>query len=248
MTHESVVDIQAGRIPGFVRQSFQCEPDGSLRDIPVLPVTRLLIDLEVQEPSVDLSMLTHVILSDLGATLQIFKLAGQVYGNVDACPVRIEDCISDLGLRECMAALSVPTAMHNDLRNGIADMWSHSREIALHAQLIAEDTPDVPPEEAYLVGLCHAIGRLPQLLNWDSQAARWDSQAARTMDDAGMGVELARRWLLPHFVVESLLGAQMDGSPSPWPKILQAAHARASRSSFDCVSSKDPRRRFLHAV
>ena len=241
MIHKSVVDIQAGRIPGFVRQFLQCEPNGRLRDIPVLPATRLLIDLEVQEPSVDLRMMTHVILSDLGATLQIFKLAGQVYGSVDACPVRIEDCISDLGLRECMAALSVPTAMHDDLRNGIADIWSHSREIAQHAQLIAEDTQEVHPEEAYLVGLCHAIGHLPQLLGWDRQADR-------TTDDAGMGVELARRWLLPRFVVEALLETQMDGSPSPWPRILEAAHARASRSSFDCVSSKDPRRRYLHVV
>ncbi len=241
MTHISVVDIQAGRIPGFVRQFLQCEPDGRLRDIPVLPATRLLIDLEVQEPSVDLSMMTHVILSDLGATLQIFKLAGHVYGNVDACPVRIEDCISDLGLRECMAALSVPLAMHDDLRNGIADMWSHSREIAQHAQLIAENTQDVHPEEAYLVGLCHAIGRLPQLLNWDRHAAR-------KTDDARIGVDLAERWLLPHFVLDSLLDMQTPKPHSPWPGILQSAHQSASRSSFDCVSSKDSCRRSLHAV
>lgn len=241
MTHESVVDIEAGRIPGFLRQFLQCESNGRLRDIPVLPATRLLIDLEVQEPSVDLSMVTQVILSDLGATLQIFKLAGLVYGSADACPIRIADCISDLGLRECMTALSVPTAIRDDLRNGIADMWSHSREIALHAQLIAEDAQDVHPEEAYLVGLCHAIGRLPHLLGWDPQAAR-------AINDAGLGVELARRWLLPRFVIESLHETQVDESSSPWPRILQTAHARASRSSFDCVSSKDLRRRFLHAV
>ncbi len=241
MTDTSVVDIQAGRIPGFFRQALQCEPDGRQRDLPVLPATRLLIDLEVQEASVDLNRMMHVILSDLGATLQIFKLAGQVYGCADACPVRIEDCISDLGLRECMAALSAPTIIHDDLRDGIADMWSHSREVAQHAKLAAEATQDIHPEEAYLVGLCHAIGRLPQLLGWVPPADR-------TMDDAETGVELAKRWLLPHFVVESLLDMQMPRSHSPWPGIVQSAHRNASRPPFDCVFSRDPRTRFLHAV
>jgi len=73
--------------------------------IPIMQETLLLLDLAVQESSVDLREISQLVLDDLGATLQILRLAGREYANSHDRPLRIEDCISALGVNACMQAV-----------------------------------------------------------------------------------------------------------------------------------------------
>jgi hypothetical protein len=56
--------------------------------IPIMQETLLLLDLVVQEPSVDLREMSKLVLDDLGATLQILRLAGSEYSNSKDRPLR----------------------------------------------------------------------------------------------------------------------------------------------------------------
>jgi HD-like signal output (HDOD) protein len=220
--------------PPVERQPFQVELVHELPHLPVLPETLLLLELKVQESCVDLREISQLVLGDLGATLQILRLAGREYGNSDGRPVRIEDCISDLGLHACLEAVSAQTVARDGRRHAVAAAWSHSREIAQYAKLVAEDLPDVNPEEAYLVGLLHTTGLLPAILGW----SRAESAAA---DTALAGFRIANRWALPLCVVEFFCEIHLPGYGTRWSRIVRTAHQVANRSSISCPFERDIR-------
>lgn len=222
-------------------QPLQIELAHHLPNVPVLPETLLLIDLEIQESSVDLRAVSQLVLNDLGAAVQILRLAALEYDKAEGCPTRIEDCISDLGLDACMEAVSGRTIVRDFRHKAIAETWAHSREIANYSKLIAEETPEVNPDEAYLVGLFHAIGLLPSLLGWDG------SETSAT-DCSLTGLKLSKKWSLPCFVAEYFRETQRSGYQTLWPKIVQQAHWRARRPSIQCPNLNDLRPQLLHVV
>jgi hypothetical protein len=212
-----------------------------LPDVPVLPETLLRVDLEVQEPCVDLREMSEVVLSDLGATVQILRLAGLELSDAETRPARIEDCICDLGLSACLEALWAGTIANDYRYEGVVETWAHSREIAHYSKLVAEDMPDVNPDEAYMVGLLHTIGLLPQALGW------YGSQS-RPVDAALAGLQMARQWALPQVAVEYFRELNLEHCTSPWPEIVHRAHRFASRSSILCPMERGVRPLLYRAV
>jgi hypothetical protein len=207
--------------------TWEAEPEQDLPAVPILPETLLRLDLEVQESSVNLRAVTQVVLNDLGATVEIFRLAGREYGNGGGRPTRIEDCISSLGVSACLEAVSAETIAHDYRYNAVSATWAHSREIARCAKLVAEQTPDANPDEAYLVGLFHSIALLPPVLGW------YGSQG-KTIDLASAGFRIAKQWALPRFAIEYFDDTRHDQSASPWAEILSMAHRFANKSSIPC--------------
>jgi hypothetical protein len=84
----------------------------------------------------------------------------------------------------------------------------------------------VNPDEAYLTGLLHAIGLLPDLLEWKD---------CGTVDSALIGLRFAKRWFLPPCVTEFYREIRFAGYPALWLGIVQEAHQRANRSSIECT-------------
>jgi hypothetical protein len=186
-------------------------------DVAVMKETLLLMELETQEFCVDLRALSKLVLSDLGATLQVLRLAGREYRDDDGRPVRVEDCIADLGVQACLDVMSAHL-MPRDLRSPAAtELWRHSREIAKHSNYLAGQTVDVDPDQAYLVGLCHSIGSLPGVLGLDGRTRQ-------EVDRARMGLELAREWSLPGCVIDYFSDVEKRKGRSTWPGIVEAAH------------------------
>jgi HD-like signal output (HDOD) protein len=203
-----------------------------------MPDTLLLLDLMVQETCVDLHRMSQLVLADVGATLQILRLAGRHYGTAEERPVRISDCISDLGLRACLKVVSAQTISRHGRQNELADFWEHSREIARHAKVVAQDILEIDPEEAYLTGLLHGIGFLPGLLQWKDSGVT---------DPALAGVRLAKRWSLPVCVTDLCNEMQLPGYAAGWSEIVRKAHVRAERAAGHCLFEQDLRPR-LHRV
>lgn len=201
-------------------------------DLPVLPETMLFLDLMIQEPCVNLREMSQLILADLGATLQVLRLAGREYGQAEGRPVRMEDCIVDLGLQECLDAILRKTLPRDDSQHEIAELWAHAREIAHEARQIAEETADVNPEEAYLAGLLHVIGVLPPLLGW---------RKTGVADGLLVGLMLSKRWCLPECVTEVFSEIRPSGYATRVPGIVQQAHQRAAKRSIPCPLDRGAR-------
>lgn len=206
-------------------QPLQAEFVQNHPDIPVLPKTLLLLELMVQEPCVDLREISQLVLSDLGATLQIMRQISLEYRNAEDRPTRIEDCISALGLEVCLKAVSAQSISQNGRKYAIAEFWDHCGEIAQLSRMVAEEMLDGYPEEAYMAGLFHAMGLLPELLGWKEPSGT---------DAALIGLRLATGWSLPHSVTEFFREIHFPGYPALWSVIVREAHQRANRSSIDC--------------
>ncbi len=211
-----------------------------LPDVPVLPETLLRLDLETQERCVDLRGISRVVLSDVGATVQVLRLSGLGSSCMEPRLTRIEDCISDLGVSACLDAVSAETLGRNYRCDLVTEIWEHSREIAHYAKLIAEQMPEVNPDEAYLVGLLHTVGLLPNALGWNGGGGAVDGSLA--------GLQLARQWSLPNAAVEYFREMHRDGSASPWGEIVHKAHRLANGSAIHCPLEQEMRPQLYRAV
>jgi HD-like signal output (HDOD) protein len=190
--------------------------------------TLLLMELEAQEFCVDLRSLSQLVLSDLGATLHVFRMARCEYGAAEGAPIRVEDCIAAIGVQVCLDAMSARVSQYGGRSNAIAELWRHSSQTARRSKQIAERTRDIDPAQAYLVGLCHSMESLEAVLGWNG------SSGAR-VDGVRMGLALCREWRLPHCVGEYFSDLQENGVPSPWVELVRAAHIDGEDRSTACA-------------
>lgn len=230
---------QADGNPVLMSQSLRAEYPNCFADVPVLPETLLLIDLEMQEVSVDLGRLAQLILGDLGATIQILQLANSMCGNNEGCSRRIEDCLSDLDLDVCIEALSKRVVCHDGRYKAIFELWAHSRVIAHWCRIIAEGNQDLHPNDAYMLGLFHAIDSLPALLGWVDSQEGW-------IGNMLVGGKLVEQWPLPYYVME-FFQAQIAGVQTKQSNMVMSAHQCARRSSIDCRRRNRMPGQLLHA-
>jgi hypothetical protein len=209
-----------------VRQALPSIAGDDFPDVPVMPETLLMLDLLVQETCVDLRQMSDLVLSDVGATLQILRLAGCEYGMALGRPTRIADCIADLGLRACLNAVSSQTIGRQERQREITAFWDHARTIANECRVLAQEMPGIDLEEAFLAGLLHGLGSLPAVLGW-----REHGEA----DPATWGLWLAEQWSLPCFVTDLCREMKIPASAGGWSGIVYRAHQQVNRSSVNCL-------------
>jgi HDOD domain len=235
----SVLEFPAGNVLSAPR-CFQYEIADELPDVPALPETLLTMEFQLQENSVDLRGFTEVVLGDLGATIQILRMAGREYGSADDCPVRIEDCISDLGLTACVNAAARGTFARGPHQRADFEIWTHSREIAQYCRMLAEEMPasmhseSINPDQAYIAGLLHGIGALPDFLGWQSP----DVTGNRMLS----ALKLAEQWCFPRYLKDFFCENLLPGYSPNWSQLLAAAHrldkASWARCPLDRVTAR----------
>jgi hypothetical protein len=240
--NSNAYQIQTGHQAFAVSQPLQPQLVDNLPDVPALPETLLLMELKLYDFSVDLQEVSQLVLRDLGATLQILRLASREFGASEGRPVRIEDCISGLGLEACLQAAGQSTILSDRRHRSMFEFWAHSRDVAQAARAIALAAGGaVHPDEAGLVGLCHALGTIPILLGWE--------RGDRMVDDwAGRATRMAERWSLPACVRDYFRELQQPEMPGPWMEIMQSAHRNATRTFIDCPLYEPARPRLLRKM
>ena len=193
--------------------SVRAEAHDELPALPVLPETRLFMELSVGESSVGLAEMTAVILRDLGATLQILRVADGEADSCEGCLNRLEDCISALGVQDCMRALTEEVSVRSGLRPEVRQAWEHARQIAEASKaLVADETSALSERDAYLVGLFHELDELPALLGWEPRVAGRDV------------VALPRAWPIPECVRLYFQERRTAALQTPLSDLVRLAH------------------------
>lgn len=196
--------------------------------VPVLPETFLAMEILLQNHCVDLNEISQIVLSDMGATLQVFRLMAQEAGAGEDRFQRIEDCISSLGPRSCLDSIETGFQQGRLLDRTALSVWRHARQIAEHARLAAEDDGfAITPDEAYLSGLLHPLGILPALLVWD--------EPDLALDQALVGLRLSARWALPVSVRNLFCSAFIPGHEPYRLQLIRDAHRLSGSSSPWCT-------------
>jgi hypothetical protein len=175
------------------------------------------MELIICQGSVDLAQVSQLVLSDLGATLQIFRQAERENVIGGRRLARVEDCISGLGLERCFDAMASCLITRSTHSASVYSAWGRAREVAVTAKFVTEKLAlDVASEDAYLVGLVHGIGNLPEILKWD-----WAMHFGRHSDLAGL--RIAEAWRLPHCVVR-YFSDRVAGEPqTQWTRLVDHA-------------------------
>lgn len=223
MIHPRIFGIRAGYGSTAERLSPSFEGVDQLPDVPALSETLLLMEIRSRDFCVDLREMSRLVLADMGATLQILRLAAREYGDTDDRPIRIEDCISDLGVQACLDAAGQQTVTSQTGFRGVLDVWAHARHIGHYSRMLAESTDGLlHPEEAYLVGLLHGLGSLPAALGWKLRSGNDDRSA--------MGRRIAEQWRLPLCVQDYYRELSVPGGGAGWKEVVQTAHEIAPRA------------------
>lgn len=200
-----------------------------LDEVPVMSATVLGLDMILQEPYIDLRLVSDLILSDVGATIQILRLIGREYDFAADRPRRIGDCIASLDVSVWYAAISARTFPCDREHVEITALWRHCRLVAQYAQLVAESMEQFAPEDAYLVGLLHGIGAIPTVLSWPTgDHAGRTANALLEMEDA-----------LPPFVLAALQRMNEPAPLSGWRFVLAAAHELAASAQNSSGSRQE---------
>lgn len=201
------------RHPHLVEEKSVAEMNEDLLDeVPVMSATILGLEMLLNEPSVDLRLASELVLSDVGATIQILRLIGGGVDFDEGRPRRMGDCLASLDVGTWFRAISARTFVCDPEHAETTALWKHCRLVAQYAQLVSDWLECVSPEEAYLVGLLHGIGAIPTVLGWP---------------DGGLGALFAMEGPLPLFVFNAMRSVDDSGLSSDWRFILTAAQELA---------------------
>ena len=157
-------------------------------------------------------------LSDLGAVLQIMRLAGREDGwpktGLGGLRIASPGWGCRPALRQCRGKpSSAETAFQPSLKPGRTP-----RMIAENSRFLAEeDRLPINPDDAYLIGLFHAIGSMPEILGWDCTVPAFS-------DPDLVGLRMAEAWSLPRCVVEYFCELRSISKTNRWTEIVKRAH------------------------
>jgi HD-like signal output (HDOD) protein len=208
---------------------FDSLPQIVLPGPPVTPQVFLVFQMLLSNQIADLSAITEIIRSDIGLSVQVFRLAAeqeeeQLRGLVD-----IEELVVQLGISQ-LKTLVDDTDILSKHPKGVAGVrtferfCNHARLTALIAEELASETASVRPEEAHIAGLLRHLGALPFVVGWKIPDLE-ESDTGET------GYQLAKIWRLPHPLAEVISGNRDICDPSVLPlfDLVSAADKHAFR-------------------
>jgi HD-like signal output (HDOD) protein/C4-dicarboxylate-specific signal transduction histidine kinase len=214
--------------------------------LPSPPQTLMRLMLLCQSDDVGMGELSQLIASDPGLAAKVLAVAhSAAYHRSDTQSLNLLQASSTLGMaliKVLVISESVFQTFHALRQIGRADLrpfWKHSLGVAVLARMLAERQPGGPgPDDAYLGGLLHDVGRLALLAAVPERYSALFSMA----DEAGLAEQEQRSlglthaeagaWLMERWHLgESLVAAVLQHhEPAPQPaarplsQILQRAH------------------------
>jgi len=127
-------------------------------------VTRLLRELE--NPGVTAGQISDQIGLDQALAALILQMANSAILGYGRTCTSISDAVVRLGfkrIKSIVMASAATTSMQGSLRGyrlGAGQLWNHSLAVAVAAEWVAQVVSYPNPEEAYVVGLLHDMGKL----------------------------------------------------------------------------------------
>jgi putative nucleotidyltransferase with HDIG domain len=197
----------------------------------------------MREADVSVSEIVSALSIDQALTARILKLANSAYYGFVHPSTTLHEAVSRLGFRRTRNILL--TVSYSSLLGrrvagynlGHGELWRHSVAVATIAQRISERVVYPAPDEAYIGGLLHDIGKLAldqyYDIDWD-QLLRMGQmhemmlieaeEHSLGLNHAQIGGELARKWDLPLCLVDAIAKHHDPASANSSPELAALVH------------------------
>ena len=195
----------------------------SLDRLRPLPSTATRVLSATEDPTMPADMIGEMLSLDQALTIEVLKFANSAQmGYLSDCS-SIETAVVRLGFKRIRALVLKSFASGplnrrlNGYRLGADALWQHSLSTATFAEKIARAVSYAHPEDAYVAGLLHDIGKLildqfiikdyHQITNiMKSQNKHvWEvEEKLFGIDHAGVGGLMAEKWKLPRNLINSI--------------------------------------------
>lgn len=211
-------------------------PSVPVTDIPPLPEAALYALSVARKPGVSADEVARALGSDESIALRLLAIANSAYFATTQRITTLPHCVAWLGLdfvSSALMALGLDRLAADTVALDRRTFWQHNMIVGTCCELLARRLPDLTPGEAYLVGLCHDLGKLVLAVNDAEAYARCVARAARTgaslfdvetealgLDHALVGASAMREWNQSPELTFVVLNHHEDEGARPNNKLL----------------------------
>jgi putative nucleotidyltransferase with HDIG domain len=198
---------------------------GGIKNLPTLPIVIARLTRMLADPETSVKKVTQLLAEDQALTAKILKLANSAYYGFPGQIASVDHAVVMLGfggVRDVALSASVIDLFRFSPKHAeelgalfAADrFWEHSIATGVACRMLARSRKLADPEEAFVAGLLHDIGKLIMFEHMPDQflevlrdcAARGRpfvaAEADREMSHAALGRLLVEEWKLPERISE----------------------------------------------
>lgn len=214
-----------------------------IQDIPTLPTVAVTVNRMLQDSGTSIKQLSKTIEKDQAIVSKLLRLVNSAFYGFQARIKNISHAVTVLGfntVRNAVVSVSIIEAFSGksateefDIRN----FWKHSIAVAVTGRNLAEDTRLASPDEAFVAGILHDVGKvvLAQYFK-DLFSQVWTSiqnnglsfyEAEKKLLPANhtqIGGHLAKKWHLPVSLIEAVTYHHAVRKSAMNPELLMLVH------------------------
>lgn len=230
----------------------------SIQSLKPLPssVTRAL--KEIESPHATAGLISEYIGLDQALAALVLQVSNSAYLGYDRNCTSLSDAVMRIGFKRLKSILMASSASGmlsrslSGYRQGAGELWQHSMAIAVAGEWLAQALGYRDPEEAYVSGLLHDIGKLMldqfvvtdyvEIVNLIQRYGLplWQVEEKRIgINHAIVGGLVAEKWQFPMVLVDTIQFHHLPGSARSnheLPAIINLANHLASNAG----SAKSP--------
>ncbi len=196
-----------------------------IRDLPTLPSVYFKVNQLLKDKQASLENVARVIEVDPAMTSSILRLVNSAFYGMRSKSNSISHAIMILGFNAVknavvsVAILDTLSFKGRQQNFDIAEFWRHSISVAVLGRQLAEKSRLVVPEDAFMAGLLHDIGKIIMVKYFKDDFAKVMQTMQETkcsfadaegevasIDHVQIGAYLARKWQLPENIIEAIAG------------------------------------------
>ncbi|HVP21225.1 MAG TPA: HDOD domain-containing protein [Anaerolineaceae bacterium] len=195
----------------------------SVERLTPMPTSATRVIKALEEPYVGATTISELIGLDQALAANVLQMANSVLFGYSGNCSSLNQAVVRLGF-QCVKMIVLGAASFSTLNKSLAgynfkhgELWNHSVSTGMAAQWLSRTLRVENPEEAYVAGLLHDIGKvlLDQYVVLDQKLiiekmqkdkkGLWEVEAiVYGVDHAGIGAMMAKKWNFPENLVEAI--------------------------------------------
>ena len=213
--------------------------------LPGLPQTTLRALQVINKPDFQMAELTNIIRLDQALAARVLQWANSPFYGLRYKVSTLEHAIMVMGANAIQGVL-LTIAVREKLTARVTgyglkegELWRHSIAVAGGARWLAAKQKYSQPDQAFLAGLIHDIGKLvlDELLryepSWEQEWRRLSEQGTSFIelehwltghDHAELGGKIAKQWNLPDMLIEAIAYHHTPEKATVQPCLTQFVH------------------------